>query len=248
MRLFLAAHGGSYVLVRIIKACFLAYFAAVFQDVFLAADLAGYGPGHVAEGIDILELGTGAQLCIALAPDGDVGIAAEASFFHVAVADAKIGHDAVEGLEVGHCLLGRAHVRLGDNFHQGRACPVQVNVAVIVGLGMDVLAGIIFHMDTGDAYLFRSLSCLNHEVPVLAQGKLELGDLVAAGQIGIEIVLSGKNGVQVDGTVGSQTHQCRKMHGLMVYSGQGPGHACAHLAGVGVRLFSEAVGTLAEKL
>ena len=248
MGLFLAAHGLGDVLVRVVEARLLDYLATVQKHVFLTGNLVGNGAAHVAEGVHVLELSAGAELFLAPGPDGNVGVTAEASLFHVAVAHPKIGHDAVESLQIGNSLLRRAHVRFGDDFHQGRACPVQIHVAVVLGVGVDVLARVVFHVDAGNANFLRAIAHIYHHIPVLAQGKFELGNLVACRKIRVEIVLSGKDAVQIDGTVGGKPHQGGVVHGLFVDARQCAGHASAHLAGIGVGRLAKGVGAGTEEL
>jgi hypothetical protein len=57
----------------------------------------------------------------------DVGVAAEAAFLHVAVADAQPHHQRVQRLGVFHGLGAGAHVGLGDDLQQRRAGAVQVD-------------------------------------------------------------------------------------------------------------------------
>ena len=84
--LFLAAHGLGDVLVRVVEARLLDHLATVQDHVFLAGNLVGNGAAHVAEGVHVLELRAGAELFLAPGSDGDVGVTAEASLLHVAVA------------------------------------------------------------------------------------------------------------------------------------------------------------------
>ena len=113
---------------------------------------------------------------------------------------------------------------------------------------MDVFAGVILHMDTGDADLLRAVLGFDFQPAVLADGQVELGNLVAGREIRIEVVLAGENGALVDVAVRGQTHQGGVMHGLGIDPGQGPGHAGTDLAGIGVRRLAESIRTGAEQL
>ena len=179
MRFFLAAHGGRDILRGIVQAGLLHDLFPVCQGVLLAGDLVIDGPLHVAERVQVLEFGTGAESGAAHGTDGDVGITAEAALLHVAVANAQVGHDAVQGLEVGNGLGGRAHVRLGNDLHQRRPGAVEVHIADVLALGMDVLARIVLHMDARDADAFFSAVHRDRQMAVLTDGQVELRNLVA---------------------------------------------------------------------
>src|SRR2546427_324012 len=60
----------------------------------------------------------------------DIGVAAERAFLHIAVADAGVEHDLAERGEIGVGLLGRADVRLGNNFDERRAAAVVVDIGL----------------------------------------------------------------------------------------------------------------------
>ena len=108
-------------------------------------------------------------------------------------------------------------------FHEGRARAVQVAEAAVLGCGMDVFAGVILHMDTGDADLLRTVLGFDFQPAVLADGQVELGNLVAGREIRIKVVLAGENGALVDVAVRGQTHQGGVMHGWALTLGRAPG-------------------------
>jgi len=74
------------------------------------------GFGEIAERVEVLHFHLGAEFGGAAAADADVGIAAERTFFHIDVADAGVEQNLAESGEVGVSFIGRAHVRLGDDF------------------------------------------------------------------------------------------------------------------------------------
>jgi hypothetical protein len=126
----------------------------------------------------------------------DVGVAAEGAFLHVAVADADPRHQGVQGLGVGHGLGGGAHVRLGDDLQQRRAGAVEVDAGHAVEVFVQRLAGVLFQVGAGDADGLGRVADLDVEAAALDDGQLELADLVALGQVGVEVVLAGED---VDG-------------------------------------------------
>ena len=54
-------------------------------------------------------------------PDRDVGVAAEAAFLHVAVADLEVPQERAQLAQVGAGLGRGAHVRLADDLEQRHA-------------------------------------------------------------------------------------------------------------------------------
>src|SRR5690606_39504961 len=70
---------------------------------------------------DLLQLAAGAKFGLALGSYRDVAVAAEGTLGHVAIADAQIAHQRVDGAGIGDRFLGAAHVRLGDDLQQRRA-------------------------------------------------------------------------------------------------------------------------------
>ena len=66
-----------------------------------------------------------------------------------------------------------------------------------------------------------------------------LGDLVAFGQIRVEVVLAGPHGQGVDAAAAGQAHLDGVFHGFDVGHGQGAGHAQAHGTDQGIGLGAE---------
>src|SRR5207245_4403650 len=89
--------------------------------------------------------------------DADVGVTAERAFLHVGVADAGIEEDLAEGGEVGVGLVGRAHVRVGNDFAERSAAAVVVNVGLGGGLRealVKIFRGVFLEMEARDADTF----------------------------------------------------------------------------------------------
>ena len=124
------------------------------MDLDLAFDLVLDCGADVAEAVDVLDFGLRSVLRCSLEHDADVGVAAQAAFFHVAVADAGVEQDFLEPREVVEDLVGRAQVGLRDDFNQRRAAAVEVDVGARGGVGkavVEALAGVFFHVQTRDA-------------------------------------------------------------------------------------------------
>ena len=83
---------------------------------------------------------------------------------------------------------------------------------------------------------------------VLGDGLVELRDLVALGQVGIEVVLAGEDGALAHLAVDGQSGQRGELDGLGVEHRQGAGQAQADRADVGVGRRAEVIGAAAEGL
>ena len=139
--------------------------------------------------------------------DADVGVAAQRAFFHVAVAHAGVEHDFLEAREVFVGLVGRAHVGLADDFDQRRAAAVEVDVGARGGVGeavVEAFAGVLFHVEAGDADAFCAVAVGIVDVAVLGERLVVLRDLVALGQVGVEVVFAGEDGAFADLAVEGQ--------------------------------------------
>ena len=128
--------------------------------------------------------------------DADVGVAAQGAFLHVAVGDAGVEQDFLEAREVFVGFVGRADVGLGDDFDQRRAAAVEVDVGAGGGVGeavMEAFAGVLFHVQAGDADALWAGRRGDVDVAVLGDGLVELRNLVALGQVGVEVIFAGED-------------------------------------------------------
>ncbi len=251
--LLLGAHGVGAAFAGVPEARLLDDAAAGLDDLDLALDLVLEGGADEAEGVDVFDLDLGAELLLAAGTDGDVGVAAERAFFHVAVGDAGVEEDLLEAGEVLVGLVGGADVGLGDDLDQRRAAAVEVDVGARGGVGeavVEALAGVLFHVQAGDAdALVLPFGASGTSIqPCSARGLSNWRDLVALGQIGIEVVFAGEDGAFADLAVEGERGQDGELDGLLVEDGQGSGQAEADGADVGVGLGAEAVGAAAEGL
>src|SRR5690606_17797261 len=80
---------------------------------------------------------------------------------------------------------------------QWRTCAVEVDRRVAAAT-VQILAGILFHVDAGDAGALDFAAQLELQTTALGEGLLELADLVALGQIRIEVVLAREDALLTD--------------------------------------------------
>src|SRR5471032_567118 len=239
-----AAHWTGFVLVRIVQASLLDHFAAVFDQLDLTAYFAVDRLLDKAERVDVLDLAARAEFDLAFRTDRHVAVATQRAFGHVAVADPQIAHQRVDGLDVGHGFLGAAHVRLGNDLQQRRARTVQVNAGGTVELFVQAFTGVFFQVRTGHADTFdRAVVHGDVQVAFADDRQFHLADLVALGQVRVEIVFTGEHVVLADLGIDCQAEHHRHAHRFLVQHWQYAGHAQVYQAGLGVRLGTEGGGT-----
>ena len=169
-------------------------------------------------------------------PHRDVGVTAQAALFEVAVVDAD-GHEHVaHEREVGRGGRGAAQVGLGHDLDQRRAGAVQVDAGEVrvAGALVQRLARVLFHVDAGDADTHGLAVDLEIDVAAGRDRSIELRDLVALGQVRVEVVLSRELGHLVHRAPEGDRRRDGLVHGVGVEHRQGPGQAEAHRTGVGV--------------
>jgi hypothetical protein len=240
LRIFLAAHGAGLVALGIVEAGFLLDAAAVFQDLDLAARLELDRPLHEAEGIEVLDLAARAQRALSGLAHGDIGVAAERSFLHVAVADADPHHQRVERAGVGHRLPRAAQLGLRDDLEQRRACAVQVDARHALKILMQGFPRVFLEVRSRQPHHLFFPVHEEADLAALHDGQLVLADLVALRQVGIEVVLAREDGAAIDASLHGEAETDGVLHcGAVHYrqrSGQGKIHCRSVRVGRGAKI------------
>ena len=244
-RIFLGAHGAGFARVWVEQHGGLLDGVAVFELLDLPADFVINGLLHVAKRVQIFDLAARAQRLARLA-HADVGIAAKRAFLHVAVANADPGDDFVQLFGVGHGLGTGAHVRLGDNFQQRRAGTVQVNARFVGEQVVDGFARIFFQVGAHQAHGFFLVAQIKADLAALHHGDFKLADLVALGQVGVEIIFAGKNAARGHVRAQGQAQLDGAFDRLFVHHRQRAGQGQADGAGLGVGLGAKGGAGAAE--
>jgi len=167
---------------------------------------------------------------------------------HVAVADADPGHDLVQFLGVGHGFLGRTHVGFGHDLEQRRAGAVEVDAGLADEALVHGFAGVFFQVGPHQAdgsFLFAEQET---DFAALHHGDLELADLVALGQVGVEVVLAREDAGRRDGRAQRQAELDGPFDGTPVHHRQGARQCQVDGAGLGVGLGAEGGRGPAENL
>jgi hypothetical protein len=129
----------------------------------------------------------------------------------------------VDLLQVRNRLAGRTHVRFGNDLDQGRAGAIQVDAGRGPQALVQRLAGILFEMRAGDANALEG-TVLQHDVHVTLghDGQLVLADLIALGQVRIEVILAREHRQRRDLRGDGQAELHRHAHGRLVQHRQDP--------------------------
>jgi hypothetical protein len=251
VRFLFRAHQGRAVRSGIEQTRFLDDRRPVLPRRDVALDLEFDGTLHVAERVEVLELGLDPERRRPGRSHRHVRVAPQASLFHVAVVHAQ-GHEhlahAAEGL--GRVRRG-PEVRLGDDLDERHAAAVEVQVGPPRRIGAGVvqrLAGVLFHVHAGDPDRDRAAGRREADGAARRERAVVLGNLVALGQIGIEVVLSREDRPGMDLAAQREGRTRGEFHGAAIQHRQRPRQAQAHRAQRGIGRRAEASGTPAEDL
>ena len=243
----LRTHGGGLHRLRVPAARLLHDRDGVRHAFALAPRLVLERGVDAGEGVHVLDLDLRPQLLRALGPDGDVDVGAHVALLEVAVAHPRVDQHLAERGEIGDRVVGRLHVRLGDDLHQGSAAAVEVDArggGVVVDLRRVLLEVDVVYADQ----LLGAVGARDLHPAADAEGTAVLGDLVVLGHVGVEVVLAVKGGVRVHAAAEHQARHNRELHRLAVHDRERTRVAEADGADVGVRLAARLQQAGAEHL
>ncbi len=226
----------------------LNYAFAVVEELLLALDLDLDSLCDSLEGVEVLELRSGAELLGALGGDGDVDVAADRALLHLAVANSCVLEKQHYLFKVSHDLVGGVEIRLGDYLNERHAAAVVVRKGNAVHFIVDELACVLFKMDTIYAYLLFLALYVYLYLSGETHRARHLGYLVCLGQVGIEIVFSVPFCEARYIAVHHITRLDDVLNGSSVQHRESSGKSAAHRAAAGVRGTAEFSGAGAEHL
>ena len=129
----------------------------------------------------------------------------------------EIAHQRVHLLQIRDRLLGRAHMRLGDDLDQRRAGAIQIHAGQAREALVQRLAGVLFQVRARDPdALDRCRPRARCRRAAADDRQLVLADLVALGQIRIEVILAREHRAPRDARVDRQPELHRHAHRLGV--------------------------------
>jgi hypothetical protein len=177
-----------------------------------------------------------------------IGIAAEAAFLHVAVADVEPHHERVQCLRVFHRFSAATHVGFGDDFQQRRAGAVEVDAGLALIVLVQRLAGVFFEVRACQVHLVRLVADEELDRAALHHRRFVLADLVALGQVWVEIVLAREDRQRRDGRPHRQAEADRTLDRAAVHHRQRAGKRQIDRRGLRIRRGTEGGGRAAEYL
>ena len=138
--------------IGVVQASFLRDLAAGLNHADLALNLVLQRLADEAEGVDVLDLGLGAELFLPARAHADIAIAAQRAFLHVAVADPGVEDDLLQAREIFVGLVGRSDVGLADDFDQRHPLRFRSMAVVSEEFGkafVQALARVFFQVQRG---------------------------------------------------------------------------------------------------
>ena len=183
LRVFLGTHYRALQLNVVPAAGLLLDFAAVLYNLNLACNFVINRTDRTGEGVDVLHLDTGAQLGGAFRTDGNVYVAADGAFLHLAVADVKVRQRGLDHFKE-FLRLGRG-MQVGTGYHlnQRYAAAIEVNDGA-VDLVMQQLARILLEVDALETAGVLHAVHIEEYLAVLADRHIKLGNLICLRRIG----------------------------------------------------------------
>jgi hypothetical protein len=252
VRLFLVAHDEHAIALVVVAERAARHGGDVRADLLVgvhrALDLLPHGALDVAHRVQVLDLVDRRLDDLVAIRDVHVHVrlAAQIALRHVAVADAEVVHQGAQRVEVRARFLRRVHVGLGDDLDERR--PGAVEVDARQPLFVHALADVLLDVDAADADVLDAAFGDDLERAVDRQRPIELADLVALGEIGVEVVLAIELGQRRDLAAHRGGERERHEHRVAVRDGQRAGHAEADRAAQGVRRCAVPHRTAAEHL
>ena len=217
----------------------------------MAGDLELDGALHVAEGVQVLQLGLDAEGRLPARTHRDVRVAAQAPLLHVPVVDADRDEDFAHAAEGFGGVGRRPQVGLGHDLDERHAAAVEIQVGGAGRVGeavMERLAGVLLHVHAGDADGHDAAVGREADGPARRERPVVLRDLIPLGQIGIEVVLPREDRLGMDAAAQGQGGARRELHGAAVQDGQRTGKPETHGTERGIGLGAEPGGAAAENL
>src|SRR5690606_6647035 len=144
-------------------------------------------------------------------------------------------------------LRARTQVGIADDFDEWGARSIQIHDR-LPAAPVHVLPGVFFQMNAGDAHRLPLSVDVYVEPAAGGERRVVLADLIALGQVRIEVLLAGELAYSVDIAAQSQSRAHRQLRGPRVHDGQRARPSETHGTNVAVWKAAKCDGTAAEKL
>ena len=131
MRFFFGTHGFGFVFGHIPEAGFLNDSFTLIQHAGLAFDFVFNRLLHKLETVHVFDFSAGAEFLSAFFADGNVGVTAQRTFFHIAVRNVDIKQNAFQGGQVSMGFIRTADIRFGNNFDERNTATVVIGQRIV---------------------------------------------------------------------------------------------------------------------
>ena len=194
----------------------------------LALDFVGAGTFDAAEAVEIFDFGDGGFESFAGVEDVevDVGFEAHVALLHDALGDAQVAADAAEFFAKEAGFLGGVEVGLSDDFKQGGAGAVEVDLREAGVAFVEEFAGVFLEVGAADADGFETtVGEGQFDGAFAAEGEVVLGNLVIFGEIGVVIGFAIPLGEGGDAAIEGEADHHGHFDGAFVDDGKYAGEA-----------------------
>src|SRR5258705_12941949 len=196
--LFLRALRANGVLLGVIQQRLLRHGTTRFDERDLAVALHGQRLLDERERVDVLHLGAGAERGFPRAPHRDVGVDPQTALLHVAIGNADVLEQLLQGLEVRARFRRRTQIGATDDLDERHARTIEIDRGRFGEPIVNGLAGVFLDVQPDDRGVDdAALGREEREGAVGGERLIELRDLVALGEIGIEIILARKDALRM---------------------------------------------------
>ena len=134
----------------------------------------------------------------------------------------------MQGARVSHRLLRSAQVGLGDDLEQGRPSAIQVDPSHAVEILMQGLARVLLEVRPRQAHGLLAIGQEDLQRTARDDRDLVLADLVALGQVRVEVILAREHRAPVDVRADREPEADRVRHRRSVYHRQHPRQGDVH--------------------
>ncbi len=182
-RVFLRSHFACFVIVRVIETCGLYHFSAFTDQSNLAANFVVDSGLKEFKAVQVFNFAAGSEFFLALGSDRDVGVAAEITFLHIAVADADPHNEFMQRFCVCNGFCGASQFRFRNDFQKRRSGTVQIDTGFSMHNAVNAFARVFFKVRAGQINSFlvgASIGVFDLEADSSADdnGQFELADLI----------------------------------------------------------------------
>src|SRR5258706_8321569 len=124
--------------------------------------------------------------------DADVRVHAKTSLLHAHIAHLEVLEDLLEGAKVGAGVRGGPDIGFAHNLYERHSCPIEIDRGRARISVVNRFPRVLLHVQSRDPDLELGVGifCGNRDESTRSKRLIELRDLVALREVGIEIVFA----------------------------------------------------------